>query len=362
MNPRERVLNAIELEDVDVIPYGGAFFSREVILNLFGETFLRGDPLSQAIFIARVLNSDVVDLAFAGYPAGPGIFEKIVAEGSDHIVASSPFGGILYWRIKPYFSLVLSGPVKDEEDLDSIEKPDVDQFMDGVKALRKMIERIHELGYFVSVEFKGPFESPWMYLTGGLVNFLKMVTLKPRVAEKSIELAFSTMLDLMDLVMDETEVDAIYITDDLGDNTRPFISPEKYRKLVKPWHREAADRVHRKGCKLWLHSHGNIMILFEDIVETGADVIEPLDVADGMKPAELKEKYGDKVCLCGGITKNIGYMSVEELERHIDEVFSTLGPTGFIAREAGGIPTEMTLESFNEYMTILHKRRGLWKF
>jgi|GEM_PF-5017185 len=50
-------------------------------------------------------------------------------------------------------------------------------------------------------------------------------------------------------------------------------------------------------------------------------------------------------------------MPKEELAEHVREVFTTLGPIGFIARGAGGIPPEMTLESFNEYMKILHEVR-----
>lgn len=357
VNSRERVFKALELEEVDLIPYCGEFSSLEAETRFLGERVIRAKPLEKTILIARMLNSDIVTVPITGYPGGPGVFEEVIAEGDDHIIVKTPFGSLLYWRKRPYFSLVLSGPIKNEEDIDSIERPDVQIFLEDIRKLARDVEKLHELGYFVRAEFKGVFESSWMYLAGGLVNMMKHMVLNPKLAEKIVSLSFSVMLDLMDLVIDETEIDAIWITEDLGEGKTPFISPEKYRGIIKPWHEKAVRRVHSKGVKVCLHSHGNIMPLLDDIVDVGFDSIDPLDPADGIDLQRVKERYGDKVCLMGGITRDIGRMPKEELAKHVREVFTTLGPIGFIACEAGGIPPEMTLESFNEYMKILQEVR-----
>jgi uroporphyrinogen decarboxylase len=167
------------------------------------------------------------------------------------------------------------------------------------------------------------------------------------------------MLELTELVIDEAHVDSVWMTDDLGETRAPFISVKNYRALIKPWHQEAAKRIHQKGAKLCLHSHGNIMLLLDDITETGADSIDPLDPADGIRLAEVKEKYGDRVCLMGGITKSIGMMSKDEIREHVQDVFRCAGPRGFIAMSSGGVPPEMSLENFNYYIYMVEKARRL---
>ena len=359
MNSRERFLAALERREVDIIPFNDSFSSMEAAARFLGQTYLQADDLEQAIFQARLFNADVVNLPTAGFPGGPGIFDQVAYQGEDHIIAKTPLGGQLYWRKKPYFALPLSAPITSEEDLERIEKPDIEKLKPDVRVLAEKVQKLHELDYFVETEIKGPLESVWMYLRGGYANFLMDIVRKPVFAKRLIELAFKTMLELTELVIDEAHVDAVWMTDDLGENKAPFISVEKYRDLIKPWHQEAARTAHRKGAKLCLHSHGNIMLLFEDIVETGPDSIDPLDPADGMKLAEIKEKYGDRICLMGGITKNIGTMSKAELREHVLNVFSNAGPRGYIAMSSGGVPAEMSLENFNYYNHLVEKTRRL---
>lgn len=359
MKRRERVLRALDHEEVDIIPYNESFSSMEAAIRFLGERFVEANDLEKTIFLARLFNTDIVNVPTAGFPGGPGIFEEVLYEGEDHIIARTPFGGLLYWRKKPYFALPISAPIKCEEDLDKIEKPDIEKFKPKVEMLARKVKKLHELDYFVETEIKGPMEAPWMYLRGGYVHFFKDIISKPNFAKRLIELAFKTILELTELVIDEAHVDAVWMTDDLGEARAPFISLEKYRTLIKPWHKEAVRRVHKKGVKLCLHSHGNIMPLLKDIVEIRPDSIDPLDPADGMKLAEVKEKYGDKICIMGGITRDIGRMSKNEIKEHIFNVFKCAGPNGFIAMCSGGVPPEMSLENFNYYRYIVEKARKL---
>jgi len=357
MKPKERVLRALEYKETDIIPYYGLFSSMEAIMCFLGTRFLEANDLEKTIFLARFLNSDIANIPVAGFPGGPGIFEEILYEGKEHLIAKTPFGGLLYWRKKPYFALPLSCPIRYEEDLNKIEKFDIEKFKPKAKILAEKVQKLHELGYFVTIEIKGPMESPWMYLRGGYNNFLIDIKKSPVFASRLIELAFKPMLELVDLIIDEAHIDAVWMTDDLGDNRGPFISVENYRTLIKPWHEEITKRVHKKDVKLCLHSHGNIMLLLKDMVETNPDSIDPLDPADGMNIDEIKEKYYGKICFMGAITKNIGLMSKNDIEGYFLNVSHYIEPTGFILMPAGGIPPEMSLENFNYYNYILDKTR-----
>jgi len=360
LKSRERVFRALELEESDVIPLNECFSSTEAALVFFGEKYFKADFLDQLIFQARILGSDVITIPALGFPGGPGVvFESLLYEGKDHIIATSPFGTLLYWRKKPYFSKVLYGPVSYPEDLNNLRKPEVDSLIPRVKNLARMVQRAQRLGYFVMVEIKGPMESPWMYLrNGGLPTFLRDIVSNSTFASKLIKAAFEFILEITELIIDIAKPDAIWMTDDLGDNKGPFMNPRIYRTLINPWHREITKRVHGKGCKLCLHSHGNINLILKDIVNSGFDSIDPLDEADGMDLAAVKDQYGDKICLMGGITKNIGFMEDEDIQKHVIEAARMGGFTGYIMMSAGGIPAEMSLGKLNCYLEAVDKARS----
>jgi uroporphyrinogen decarboxylase len=165
------------------------------------------------------------------------------------------------------------------------------------------------------------------------------------------------MMELAEMVIDQAPFDGVWITDDLGERSYPFLSVDKYRRIYKPWHQQAVNRLHKKGVKVSLHSDGNVMTLVGEFVDNGFDSLDPLEPADNMNLAELKAKYGDRITLMGGITRNIGTMTTEQIENHIRQVIRDGGPHGLILNCGGGIPPEMRLESLMGYCTAVQKYR-----
>ncbi|MFW6180206.1 MAG: uroporphyrinogen decarboxylase family protein, partial [Spirochaetota bacterium] len=123
--------------------------------------------------------------------------------------------------------------------------------------------------------------------------------------------------------------------------------------------RAMVKAFHDAGLKVCYHSHGNVMPLFGDLVEVGYDSIDPLDRYDGMDLAAVKERYGGRTVLKGGISCTIAGMGPQRLGEHVREVADTGGPDGFILSGAGGVPPEMSLGDFNYYREVVRRaRRG----
>ena len=65
----------------------------------------------------------------------------------------------------------------------------------------------------------------------------------------------------------------------------------------------------------------------------------------------IKEAFGDRITLMGGISRFIGDMPKEELRDHLEEVYRTGCPGGgFIPMEEGGVPKNMSRENFKFYL------------
>ena len=54
---------------------------------------------------------------------------------------------------------------------------------------------------------------------------------------------------------------------------------------------------------IYMHSHGNINKIIRCLYDIGIDILNPLDLHDGMNVVELIEKYGDMITFVGGINK-----------------------------------------------------------
>ncbi len=98
-------------------------------------------------------------------------------------------------------------------------------------------------------------------------------------------------------------VDVIVTADDVGDQRGTIISPEMYRRLIKPRQRRYFDEIHRRTDALLLyHSCGSIFEIIQDLIGIGVDVINPVQVsAARMDTFSLKYKFGDRLSFWGAI-------------------------------------------------------------
>jgi len=356
MNSRERVMRAVSHEMVDMIPHWDDFTSIEAQYRFFGGVFFEADPLSQALFQAKFMNSDIINLPVVGFPGCYDIFCEKLYEGSEYVLSRNPFGGIHYWRKKPYFAKILHSPVKTKEDLKTTPPFQMSKYDTPIRSLAELARKLGDHEYFLLAEIKGPLEAPWMFLRG-LTPYLKDLATDTSFTKKLIEVAFRPVMDLAERVVDEAPIDGIWVTDDLGEARSPFMSVEMYRQIYKPWHKELVERLHKKGAKVFLHSHGNVMSLVGEFVDVGFDSLDPLDPTDRMNIAEVKSTWGDKITLTGGITKEIGTMTPKATDNHIHQLVKTAGPNGFILNCGGGVPPEITLEGFMSYADAIEKYR-----
>ena len=89
---------------------------------------------------------------------------------------------------------------------------------------------------------------------------------------------------------------------DFGTQNSTFCSPETYSKMWMPYYKKINQWIHEKtGWKTFKHSCGAIESLVELFIESGFDIINPVQInAAGMEPQNLKNKYGSRIVFWGG--------------------------------------------------------------
>jgi uroporphyrinogen decarboxylase len=120
--------------------------------------------------------------------------------------------------------------------------------------------------------------------------------------------------------------------DDLGMQDRPQISPELYRTMIKPYHKEIFSFIHEQAdIKIMLHCCGAISPLVEDIIDAGIDILNPVQpYAAGMDLKVLKGSFGKRVVFWGGIDEQrlLPFGGPENITTKVKEIESLMGKEG----------------------------------
>ena len=90
--------------------------------------------------------------------------------------------------------------------------------------------------------------------------------------------------------------------DDVNSQDGWLISPDIYRKMIKPKQRRLVEAIKKKtDAKIYYHGCGAVFDLIPDLIEIGFDIINPVQVsAAGMDTQVLKRTYGEDIVFWGG--------------------------------------------------------------
>lgn len=154
-------------------------------------------------------------------------------------------------------------------------------------------------------------------------------------------------------------VDIIFLTDDLGTQNAALISPVCYRRMIKPYWSELIGLIKKYKKKVLMHSCGAISELIPDLIEMGVDAINPVQItANGMTPARLKNEFGKDITFWGGgistqgvLDKGTAQEIKDEVKRNVD-IFAPGG--GFVFTQVHNIQNDVPPENIvTAYKTAL---------
>ena len=123
----------------------------------------------------------------------------------------------------------------------------------------------------------------------------------------------------------ELGVDVIGFGDDLGLQTALPISPEAWRRYIKPSYQRIFSYCRANGVHVSLHSDGYIVDIIPDLIECGVSILNPQDIVNGID--NLTRLAKGKVFLHLDIDRQkiMVFGKPEEIEAHIRTCITTLG-------------------------------------
>ncbi|ARN55659.1 uroporphyrinogen decarboxylase family protein [Sedimentisphaera salicampi] len=185
-----------------------------------------------------------------------------------------------------------------------------------------------------------------------------------KVFEKQCEIALENIELLADTLGDMPQV--VFVTGtDFGAQRGPFISPETYREMYKPFQKAINDKIHKlTNWKVFMHCCGSIAPLIPDMIDAGFDVLNPVQCsAENMDPQMLKDEFGEQLVFWGGgvdTQKTLPFGTPEEVYKEVREridIFNEGG--GYVFNSIHNIQSNVPLENLISMIKAVDDARGL---
>lgn len=192
----------------------------------------------------------------------------------------------------------------------------------------------------------------------GMENLLVDIIQNPKFVMELLRGITDYILGTMEILFERFEFEAIALSDDYGTQKAMLISPELWRKFVKPFLKEIYQFAQKKEKRIFHHSCGNIIPIIPDLIDIGLDILHPIQ-PEAMDIQYLKKEFGWDLCFCGGIrTQDLlvtgTAQQVRDEVRHLKE---TMGKGGGYILEPGitiqaDVPPDNLFAMIDEAMNL----------
>ena len=351
MNSRERILTTLDHREPDRVPFD--LGSCQVTgIHVVAYRNLRkalgfpdgGIEFCDAVQQLASIDDDVVarmNIDTRGlYPLNSHNW-KIIEEDAGDYWAYHDEWGITHHRPKDdglYYSVVKVPLPRSEltvADISNHPWPDVAN-PERLAGLCDLARQYRDAGYAVVLKdaFAGIFEFAQRIV--GMENLLVMMITNEKVTCALFDRLLQLKLDYWQTALAELGdlVDVVTYADDYGTQTSQLISPDMFRRLIKPRLKVLFETFikYAPQAKRFFHSDGNVRPLIPDFLEIGVDILNPIHIrAQNMAPAGLKRVYGKDLAFWGGGVDTQGILprgAPQEVKDDVRRNIEALAPGG----------------------------------
>jgi len=350
MLPRERVAKTLNFEEPDIVPWGEHSIDYTVYEMILGRPSLVQGKMKQTRAMWEGRRDEIVasyaqdvpdlvealgmDIVTIGMMPPQGARETPMeqideetyrdAAGNLYRVSATTHDLCLYKANKEQ-PLHIPTVEEIQEQIDALEaqpppRPDPSVW-EAAQAAMKRLKATHWFNICV-----GDIGFP-LYGRDDEERYLNLA-LYPELHAKLTELTAKSLIAQLPLYA-EMGYDSIMPCGDLGSSTGLLASPRILQEHVVYWWKQYTSAAKALGLRVIKHCCGCIWEALDLIVEGGYEGYEAIQQSGGMDIKLLKEKYGDRLVLWGGVTNESLILGTPaDIEREAKYAFRWGAPGG----------------------------------
>ncbi|MCD6206171.1 MAG: nucleoside 2-deoxyribosyltransferase [Candidatus Marinimicrobia bacterium] len=266
-------------------------------------------PLIKAKFLGRPITNlkDDVDFWYqAGYdyiklqPGADFNPDKLFLQDNENTTINDDGSIARNWATEG------RGIINSFENLEKYKFPSKDDFnYSNFEEVRQYLPE----GMGVIGQYGDIFTMVWELM--GFEEFSFALFDNPQLIRTLFDIIGNLVLSMFEYFAQSDTVDVLWYSDDIAYSSGLMLSPSILREYFFPWLKKIGDLAKAANKPLIYHTDGVLYEVMEDIIASGVDALHPIE-PQAMAIAEVKERYGDRLCL-------IGHVDVDLLARGTPE-------------------------------------------
>jgi len=255
-------------------------------------------PLIKAKFLGRPITNlkDDVDFWYqAGYdyiklqPGADFNPDKLFLQDNENTTINDDGSIARNWATEG------RGIINSFENLEKYKFPSKDDFnYSNFEEVRQYLPE----GMGVIGQYGDIFTMVWELM--GFEEFSFALFDNPQLIRTLFDIIGNLVLSMFEYFAQSDTVDVLWYSDDIAYSSGLMLSPSILREYFFPWLKKIGDLAKAANKPLIYHTDGVLYEVMEDIIASGVDALHPIE-PQAMAIAEVKERYGDRLCLIGHV-------------------------------------------------------------
>jgi hypothetical protein len=349
MTAKERVMAAISFQQPDYMPLELSFWPE------FAQKWRQAHPDAGEVSLEEYYGVDI-KIAVGDESPYPGR-AGILGYDGDYEIRRDGWGRTVRTRQAAQVMHQIDHAYDDTNRLKygDFEPPDLPQ---RYARLDEVMDR-WKRDFCVFAKTGGPFIRT--YFMTGEVNLLTSMAADVQLASEQIMRTAHHLsaIGLEQLRRWDLYDTGVWIFDDMASTQGPMFSPRTAEQVMAPAWAYMVDEFKAAGAaKVILHSDGNIGPLLDLLIDLGFDGINPVEHKAGLDCVKLREKYGDRLALIGGLSNDVILPrgDPDEIRDHVRYIMSA-GTEGGLVLGTHSVGPDIAVESWDlVYQTYLQHR------
>jgi uroporphyrinogen decarboxylase len=376
MNSKDRVIRTLDRERPDRVPMTDSFWE-DTITRWYAEG-LPQEAVSSDVFgeaVGGIPEFFGFDFDYVSLDASPRLEQKLLSDDGEYLIYQDRFGYTVkkskgksrtmdfmdhVTKDKAAWEQVKGRFVLDPDDTARVDQSSYFMHMaeyPSWEEAKRIFDRVRHRGRYVLANAYGPWEATWRHR--GFTELLMDLVTDPEFVIDMAETYMDLLIAVLQRCLDDgIKPDGVFMVEDLAYKTGMLMSPRSWRQIFKPLVWQLGQFLRTNHIDFWMHCCGNAEAIFEDLIECGLQVIQPLEAKSGLDVRELRQEYGDRLTFWGNINViNMANGTDQEIE---EEIRTKISPFiqdggGYIYHSDHSVPPEVSFERYQLVLDLVRK-------
>ncbi len=173
----------------------------------------------------------------------------------------------------------------------------------------------------------------------------------PELFQEIVDTFGHLICTALERVLPRIQVDACMGWEDICFNQGPVVNPRVFAEVAGPWYRRISELLVRHGCCVYTtDTDGNLLPIVETFLDNGLNTLFPVEVHAGTDPVVLRERYGRRVRLWGGVDKMALIAGKDAIDAELQRIRPCVEQGGFLPGVDHRVPADVPLDHYKHYM------------